>query len=102
MVLTFSKARVQIVTLKVFTQQEHGAYLTAFVVVGCCGHCSRVFGALGCFHHFNEKKENKSRLTDEDIVNGHQKMEMDELRRCHLRGKSSLSLRSWIVNGNIV
>ena len=58
-----------------------------FSVDGFCGHCNTVLGALGCFCLSCEYQEVQLGLTEEDILKGHRNRELDELRRCFLRGK---------------
>ena len=50
---------------------------------------------MGCFYHFYECQEGQPCLTDEDIVKGQRKREMDELRRSYLREKSYSIIEIW-------
>ena len=56
--------------------------IDCFSVDGFCAHCRTVFEALGCFYHFCQCQEVQPGLTGEDIVKGHRKRELHELRRC--------------------
>ena len=58
-----------------------------FSVDWFCSHCNTIFEALGCFYHFCESQEGQPCLTDEDIVKGQRKREIDNLRRPYLREK---------------
>ena len=62
--------------------------IDCFSVDGFCSHCNTIFEALGCFYHFCKCQEVQPCLTDEDIVKGQRKREMDELRRSYLREKN--------------
>ena len=62
---------------------------------GFCGHCSTVFEAFGCLYFSSEFQEVQRELIEEDIVKGHRKREMDELRRCYLREKKMSTIEMW-------
>ena len=59
------------------TQQKNNC----FRVDRFCDHSSAVFERLGCFHLFFECQELQYELTEEDIVKGHGRKGMDELRQ---------------------
>ena len=66
-----------------FTQQELRK-IDCFNVYGFCGHCQSIFEALGCFYQLCECHEVQNNVTNEDIVKGHRKREMDILGRYYL------------------
>ena len=69
--------------------------IDCFSVDGFCSHCNTIFEALGCFYYFCECQEGQLCLTDEDIVKGQRKREMDELRRFYLREKNYPIIEMW-------
>ena len=69
--------------------------IDSFSVGGFCSHCNTFFEAFGSFYHFCECQEGQPCLTDEDIVKGKRKREMDELRRSYLREKNYSIIEMW-------
>ena len=65
-----------------------------------CDHSSAVFERLGCFHLFFECQELQYELTEEDIVKGHGRKGMDELRQFIWGNESFLSLKYGSSNEN--
>ena len=72
---------------RVFTQQEFRKK-DCFSVHEFCGHCDTIFEAMGYFYHFCESQELQPGLTNEDILKGRKKREMDNLRRSYWREKN--------------
>ena len=58
--------------------------IDCFSVDGFCEHCNTIFEAMGCFYHFCPCQEARPSLTEDDILRGTKKREMDELRREYL------------------
>ena len=69
--------------------------IDAYSVDGFCSHCNMIFEALGCFYHFCECQEGQICLTDEDLLKGKRKREIDELRRSYLREKNYSIIEMW-------
>ena len=69
--------------------------IDSFSVDGFCGHCNTVLEALGCFYHFCECQEGQPGLTDEGIVTGQKKREMNQISQSYLREKIYSFTETW-------
>ena len=58
-----------------------------FTVDGFCGHCQRIFEALGCYYHFCPCRETQPNLNEDEFEFGIRKRESDKLRKLYLEKK---------------
>ena len=88
MVMAFSQNSQPECTIESFCTTGTRQKNDSFSVDGFCSHCNTSSEALGCFYHLCEGQVGQPCLTDEDIVKGKRRKEMDELLRSYLPEKN--------------
>ena len=69
--------------------------IDCFTVDGFCSHSNTVFEAMGCFYHFCLCQELRPSLTEEYILPGSKKRELDALRRHYIQEKGFKVIETW-------
>ena len=69
--------------------------IDCFSVDGICYHCSTVFEAMGCYHHYCPCQKASPSLTDSDVERGVKKRQQNEMRRDYIQQKGYEIVEMW-------
>ena len=75
--------------------------IDCFSVDGIFNHCDTVFEAMGCYFNYCPCQEDRSSLTDNEIMRGIKKREQDQMRKDYIQQKDTKLLKCGsAIDGN--